>query len=130
MRKMRILPLLLSLGIILMNIIPGSAVIGEVYGHSEMKNVGAGGSSSSSNTNASQYLQGVANRAMIILGIIAGALVAALWIFRVAIPYFSSDSQKKAQAKENMLDAAIATIIIVMAAVAMIYYFKKRGGRR
>ena len=113
--KLGILSLVLVLGIILMNVIPGSVV----YGETIVRDVGASGSSSS--TNASEYLKGVANRVMLILGIIAGVLVAALWIFKVAIPYFSHDPQKKAQAKENMMDATIATIIIAMAVGGMIW---------
>ena len=111
--KFGILSLVLAMGIILMNVIPGNAV----YGATMIKDI----SGKSSSTNGSEYLKGVANRVMIVIGVIAGAIVAVLWIFKVAIPYFSHDSQKKAQAKENMFDAAIATLIIAMAAGGMIW---------
>ena len=106
---MKFLTLVLSLGIVLMGIIPG--MIGGVYAQT-INNVGA---KSSSNTNATQYLQGVVNRAMIILGVVVGGIVAFIWVWRVLIPYFSHDPQKRAEAKEEIKDLTIATVIIAMA---------------
>ncbi len=113
--KIGIIALLLSLGIILMNIIPGSVVVGVASGQTVVKNVGA------NTTNASEYLKGVANRIMLLLGIGAGVLVAVLWVWKVVIPLASADPNRKAEAKDNIKDLAIATLIIAMAVGGMIW---------
>ena len=107
---MRFLTPVLLLGIILMGIIPG--MIGGVYAQTITNNVGA---KSSSNTNATQYLQGVVHRAQIVLAIVVGGIMAFIWVWRVLIPYFSHDKERRAEAKEEIKDLGIATIIVAMA---------------
>ncbi len=108
---MRIAVVLLALGIILSGFLTQNIVVSVAYG----------ASGSSSSTNASEYLKGVANRIMILLGVIAGALVAVLWVWKVVIPISSSDHQKKEEAKEAIKDLTIATLIIAMAVGGMIW---------
>ena len=109
---MRIAVVLLALGLILSGFMTQNIVVSVAYG---------AGSSSSSTTNASEYLKGVANRIMILLGVIAGVLVAVLWVWKVVIPLSSADPQRKAEAKDAIKDLAIATLIIAMAVGGMIW---------
>ncbi len=115
---MRMVVMMFALGLVLLSIIPQSVVIGEVYGDTAMKQIGQ------NETNGSEYLQGVANRLMIILGIAGGVIIAVMWIF-VGLEFFSSDPQKKAQAKDHMLYAAIGTLIVVMAVGGAIWYIAR-----
>ena len=112
--KKQVLIAFLVMGLFLTTILP-QEVVAVSYGR-EYKQVGA----QKNRTNGSEYLQGVANRIMMILGIVAGVIIAALWVF-IAIEFFSSDPQKKAQAKEHMLWAVVGTIIIVMAVGGIIW---------
>ena len=70
--------------------------------------------------NGSAYLEGVAHKIMVILGIIGGVLVALLWV-KVAIDYFSDDPLKKAKVKDDMMHALVGTMIIVMAVGGIIW---------
>lgn len=118
MNKKQLLIGVLVLGLFLITVVP-QGVYAEQTQYNAYKQVGA-----NNTENGSKYLQGVANRIMIILGIVAGVLIAGLWIF-IAIEFFSADPQKKAQAKEHMLWAGIGTIIIVMAVGGIIWMLAK-----
>lgn len=108
---MRIAVVVLALGLILSGFMTQNIVVSVAYG----------ASGSSSTTNGSEYLKGVANRIMLLLGVIAGVLVAALWVWKVVIPLSSADSQRKTEAKDAIKDLAIATLIIAMAVGGMIW---------
>ena len=110
---MRVAAILVVLGLIFMGMMSQNIVVSEAYA--------AGGSSGGSSTNASEYLQQVVNRLMLVLRIIAYGIVAVLWVIKVVIPISSSDPQRKAEAKDAIKDLAIATIIIVMAVEGMIW---------
>ena len=114
---MRILSIILVMGLVLMGFIPQNVVISTARG--------ASSGSSSSNFNGSQYLQGVATRIQIALGVVAGTIIMVLWFWKVVIPMASHDSQRKTEAKENIKDMAVVTLIAVMAVGGVIWLLGK-----
>ena len=119
MNKKQLLIGVLVLGLFLMTVVPQGVYAEQMQYRMTYKQVGAGNT-----TNGSQYIQQMTGRIMMILGIVAGVIIAGLWVF-IAIEFFSTDPQKKAQAKEHMLWALIGSIIIAMAVGGMIWMLSK-----
>ncbi len=109
---------LLIAGLLILNAVPHNVIIATAFAGSDYNQFGQ---NDNNTVNGTQYMQSVVNKIMLLIGIVAGAVVAVYWIVFVAIPMFSRDPQTKAQAKEHIKDATIATIIIAMAAGGIIW---------
>ena len=64
--------------------------------------------------NATGNLTAALSRAILLVGLAAGAVVTLVWS-RVAISWFSHDPSRKVQAKERARDAAIGSLVLVAA---------------
>lgn len=64
--------------------------------------------------NATDNLTAALGRAVLLVGLAAGALVTLVWS-RVAVSWFSHDPSRKVQAKERARDAAIGSLVLIAA---------------
>ena len=104
---------MLVLGMVLITALPQNVVA--VDSGTAMKQIGANNSE-----NGSKYLQEVAGRIQLILGIIGGVIIAVMWLW-IGIEYHMANQQRREELKEKMMWALIGSIIIAMAVGGIIW---------
>ena len=104
---------MLVLGMVLITALPQNVVA--VDSGTAMKQIGANNSE-----NGSKYLQDVAGRIQLILGIIGGVIIAVMWLW-IGIEYHMANQQRREELKEKMMWALIGSIIIAMAVGGIIW---------
>ncbi len=112
MNRKQLLIAFLVMGLIVITLIPQS-VYAEKY--TEYRQVRA-----NNTENGSEYLKGVANRIMLILGIIGGVIIAGMWLW-IGVEYHMANQQRREELKEKMMWALIGSIIIAMAVGGIIW---------
>ena len=102
---------LLIVGLILTTIVPQNVLAEQYTVYNQV---------SANNENGTEYLEGVANRIMLILGIIGGVIIAGMWLW-IGVEYHMANQQRREELKEKMMWALIGSIIIAMAVGGIIW---------